>query len=200
MRDMRRPESPTSAPAATAAPTLSSGWARTASVKLTLSIVAAKFRFASATVGLAGIRVVPLASRRGRGAAFLRKPFGKRVQPRRGEQRGRKQRGRGTAEPRRDCGVEGEPAGKSRGEEQKPSEEKQEYTLRQNFSLRAQLAAFGLHELEEAQHGVRNPVHGIPRPLIFPALEELRRYKSDAEGYRKRRSGIFPHFLNDAAQ
>ena len=129
MRDMRRPESPTSAPAATAAPTLSSGWARTASVKLTLSIAAAKFRFASATVGLAGIRVVPLASRRGRGAAFLRKPFGKRVQPRRGEQRGRKQRGRGASEPRRDGGVEGEPAGKSRGEEQQPAEEKQEHAL-----------------------------------------------------------------------
>ena len=97
MRDMRRPESPTSAPAATAAPTLSSGCSRTASATLSLSIAAAKFRFASATVGLAGICVVSSVSRRGRGAAFFRKPFGKRVQPRRGEQRGGEQRSRGAA-------------------------------------------------------------------------------------------------------
>ena len=149
MRDMRRPESPTSAPAATAAPTLSSGCSRTASATLSLSIAAAKFRFASATVGLAGICVVSFASRRGRGAAFLRKPFGERVQPRRGEQRGGEQRSCGAAQPRRDGGIEREASCKRSGEEQKPAEEKQKHALRHNLGLRAPLAVTPQEETAE---------------------------------------------------
>ncbi len=200
MRESFRPETPTSAPAATAAATLSSGCARIASAALILSIAAAKSRFASSSVGLADISLILHAARRRRGAGIFGKSFRKRVYPRHGEHSCGNQSSRWTPKLRCDCCVKGEAARESRGEEKEPAEEKQKHTLRKYLRLRTQFTPLRLDEFEKAEDCSRNPVHGIPWRLVFSAVKQLRSEQPDAERYRKRRAWIFPHLLRDAAQ